>query len=211
MRFKFNLMRNLFYVLAILLLPVSGWCQISAITQFGDKVILFDDFTWSYSGEEYQSSKIHIRDIEIDTLGMVTVIFWSAGNSMVFYDGKIFPNNLQSTEIRYHENSFFTKSVGKIKQISTESEVIKFDYHENFIFEKSEGKIKQISIGDKTLTFDYHQNSFFTKSEGKIKEISSGSEKVTFEYFENSIYSGIEGKLKAITGKIPGINIRYLE
>jgi hypothetical protein len=193
------------------LLPVSGRCQISAITQFGDKVILFDDFTWSYSGEEYQSSKIQIKEIEVDTIGMVTIVFWSAGNSMVFYDGKIFSNNLQSTEIRYHENSFFTKSVGKIQQISTESEVIKFDYHENFIFEKSEGKIKQISIGDKTINFDYHQNSFFTKSEGKIKEISSGSEKVTFEYFENSIYSGIEGKLKAITGKIPVINIRYLE
>ena len=144
LRYKFYIMRNLFYVLAIFLLPVSGWSQISAITQFSDKVIIIDDLTWSYSGEHYQSSKIQIRDIEIDTLGMVTVVFWSVGNSMVFYHGKIFSNNLASTEIRYHENSFFRKIVEKIKQINTESEVIKFEYRENFIFGKSKEKIKQI-------------------------------------------------------------------
>jgi hypothetical protein len=204
-------MRNIVFVLAVFLSPFAGWSQISAITQFGEKVILHDDFTWSYAGETHQSPKIQISDIEIDSLGMVSVVFWSAGNSMVFYDGKIFNNNLQTTQISYHENSFFEKSVGKIKQIGTGSEVITFDYHENFIFAKSEGKIKRISFGNTEITFDYHQISFFAKSEGKIKEIASGSNSVTFEYFENTIYSGIEGKLKARNGQIPGINIRYLE
>jgi len=204
-------MRKLFIILMIFLFPATGWCQISAITQFGDKVILYDDFTWSYSDEAHQSTKIQIRDIEIDTLGMVTVVFWAAGNSMVFYDGKIFQNNFPTAQIRYHENTFFTKSVGKIKQISTDTEDITFDYHENFIFAKSEGKIKEITIGDQEISFEYHQNSFFSKSEGKLKEIASGRDRVTFEYFENSIYSGIEGKLKAMNSRIPGINIRYLE
>ncbi len=204
-------MRNLVFVLAMFLFPFAGWGQISAITQYGEKVILHNDFTWSYAGETNQNPKIRISDIEIDTLGVVTVVFWSAGNSMVFYDGKIFQNNLQTTQISYHQNSFFEKSVGKIKQIGTATEVVNFDYHENFIFEKSEGKIKQISFGNTEITFDYHQNSFFAKSEGKIKEIASGSDKVTFEYFENTLYSGIEGKLKVRNGQIPGINIRYLE
>lgn len=204
-------MRNLVFVLMIFLLPFAGWSQISAITQFGEKVILHDDFTWSYAGETNQNPKMRISDIEIDTLGMVTVVFWSAGNSMVFYDGKIFQNTLQTTQISYHQNSFFEKSVGKIKQIGTASEVVNFDYHENFIFAKSEGKIRRISFGDTEITFDYHQNSYFAKSEGKIKAIVSGSNSVTFEYYENFIYDDIEGKLKSRNGQIPGLNIRYLE
>lgn len=195
----------------LLYLPTVLYCQVTAITQYGDKVVLFDDFTWNYADEENLNPKIQIRNIEIDTMGMVKIVFSSAGNSIVFYDGKIFSNDIQNTQFRYHNNDFFKKSIGKIKELITDTEVLTFDYHENFIFRKSEGKIKRITMNAGNLDFDYHENSFFPKSEGKVRQITFGSANITFDYFENSIYHNTEGKLKEIRGKIPGINVQYVE
>jgi hypothetical protein len=205
-------MRNYFLIILSLNIYSIFYSQVSAITQDGEKVILYNDYTWRYAdGNHVQNDKSDIRKIEVDSYGMVKVEFSVKGERIVFYDGKLFFNNIGQTRLEYHNNSFFAKTIGKIKQADFGDLSIEFEYHQNFIYDKSEGKIKSIEFGDEKLSFEYHENSFFKYSVGKIKSISKDRQTVNFEYHQNSIYPENEGKLKEIKGEIPGIRIRYLD
>jgi hypothetical protein len=215
-------MKQLILILAFLNIYSFFFSQATAITRDGRKVILYDDFTWRYADEEHGNhdhgnrdrdpdQKSWIKDIDVDSYGMVSVEFRVKGERIVFYDGKLIFDNIGQVRLEYHNNSFFTKSVGKIKRADFGDLSIEFEYHQVPIFDKSEGKIKTIRFGDQELDFEYHQNSFFTKSVGKVKNISSGMQTVNFEYDQNSFYPENEGKLKEISGEIKGIGIRYID
>jgi len=205
-------MRKLLLILLCLNVYSIFYSQVSAITQDGQKVILFDDFTWQYAENENEHiRKSGIAKIDVDSYGMVKVEFIINGDRVVFYDGKLFFHSIGESKLEYHNNSFFAKSVGKIKEADFGDLSIKFEYHQNFIYEQSEGKIKKIEFGDKEISFEYHEISFYKQSEGKLKSIIKDGKTVYFEYHQNSIYPENEGKLKEIKGEIPGIRIRYID
>jgi hypothetical protein len=204
-------MKSAILILAFLCVYNFINCQIRATTKDGQKVILYDDFTWKYADYEDNTDNFSgITKIEVGSDGMVGVEFRVNGQKMSFFDGKVFFGNMQPVEIDYNTNSFFAKSLGKIKQISFSTISVSFEYHENSIFEKSEGKIKSIQLGNQSYTFEYHENSYFEKSVGKLKRISCGRNSIEFEYHENTLFPETEGKLKEITGEIPGIKVKYL-
>jgi hypothetical protein len=205
-------MIRIVFVLVLMNLSFFLYCQVRATTEDGRKVILYDNFSWKYADDdEIPKSVTGINRIEVDSNGLVRVDFMADRHRISFFDGKVFFNNMQEIKLEYYTNSFFAKSVGKIKEISFNNITVEFEYHQNSIFKESEGKIKEISIGNQAYQFEYHQNSYFAKSVGKLKEISSGSYSVEFEYYENPIYPETEGKLKEIKGEIPGIRILYLD
>jgi hypothetical protein len=205
-------MIRIFFVLVLMNLSFLLYCQVRATTEDGRKVILYDNFTWKYAeDDERPKFATGINRIEVDSNGLVRIDFWADKQRISFFDGKVFFNNMHEIKLEYYTNSYFAKSVGKIKEISFKNLSAAFEYHENSIFKDSEGKLKEISIGNQIYEFEYHQNSYFTKSVGKLKEISSGNNSVEFEYYENSIYPETEGKLKEIKGEIPGIRILYLD
>lgn len=205
-------MKNLIATLLISCLFFQSFGQTTAITAHGDKVILYDDYTWAYDGEKNSREKENgVRRIIIDPQGIVRVEFWVDQQRVTFIDGRIFYNHLQPSSLDYYQHSISDKIPGKIKQISFKNLTVSFEYHINSIFPKSEGKIKSIIFGNLSYEFEYHQNSFFEKSEGKIKRISRGRDFIEFEFHQNSIFPETEGKLKEIKGEIPGIIIRYTD
>jgi hypothetical protein len=205
-------MRNLILIVFCLNAYAVIFGQISAITQHGEKVILYDDYTWRYADDDPTHFKrIAISEIDVDSNGLADIEFIVAGNRVEFYDGKLFFDKSGPTKLDYHNNSYFSKSVGKIRLAEFGNLTIEFEYHQNFIFDKSEGKIKSIRVGNEDITFEYHEISFFEHSVGKLKSISKNGKTVNFEYHQNSIYPENEGKLKEISGEIPGIRIRYLD
>jgi len=205
-------MKNILLIFLTLNIYSIFYGQVSAITQDGEKVILYNDYTWRYADDESrQIEKSGINKIDVDSYGMVKIEFMINGSRVVFYDGKLFFHSIGQSRLEYHNNSFFTKSVGKIKEADFGDLSIEFEYHQNFIFDKSEGKIKKIEFGNEDISFEYHEISFYTHSVGKLKSISKNGKTVSFEYHQNSIYPENEGKLKEIKGEIPGIRIRYLD
>jgi hypothetical protein len=205
-------MKRIFFVLVLMNLSFLLYCQVRATTEDGRKVILYHNFSWKYADDDERPKfTTGITRIEVDSNGLVRIEFWADKHRISFFDGKVFFNNMQEIKLEYYTNSFFTKSVGKIKEFLFNNITVAFEYHQNSIFKESEGKIKELSIGNQVYEFEYHQNSFFIKSVGKLQKISSGSNSVEFEYYENSIYPETEGKLKEIKGEIPGIRILYLD
>ncbi len=205
-------MKRLLAILILIKISVFSIGQISAITEDGQRVILFNDFTWKYADkEENHSKESGISKIDIGSDGLVRIDFWINGERMSFYDGKVFFGHVQPGKIEYHQNTIFPKSLGKIKEIDFHNISISFEYHHNSAFPKSEGKISSISFGNTSYEFEYHRNSIFPESEGKVKTISSGRYSVNFEYHQNSSFPETVGKLKEISGEIPGVKIRYLE
>jgi len=188
------------------------FAQVTAITEDGRKVYLYNDFTWSYYQDNQHNNKNDgIREITVFYDGMIRVEFGVKGCHIALFDGKLYYKNITNASFEYHNNSYFAKSVGKIKKANFGDLSIEFEYHQNTIFTKSEGKIKSIKMGKDEILFEYHEISFFEKSEGKLKSISKNGNAVTFEYFQNSIFPETEGKLKEISGEIPGIEIKFEE
>ena len=198
---------NLFFI-ASLTCRVIG--QIPAYTEDGQKVYLYENFTWRYADNEYKENvESGIRKIEVREDGLVKIDFMINQRLLTFWNGKIYYNDLQPSEIEYHTNSYFAKSVGNIKKILLNKLTISFEYHENPIFKHSEGKIKSVKIGNKEYAFDYYENDFFEKTVGKLKAISCEHNSVEFEYHQNTFYPETDGKLKKIEGSIPGVKIRF--
>jgi hypothetical protein len=203
-------MKHICFFVLLIQMGLSALGQITATTQNGQRVILYQDFTWDYA-DDFNSNnfKDGIQSIDINSEGLVHILFFVGGERIAFFDGKIHFGNVQQIKLEYHQNSFFAKTVGKIKTATFGSFRIEFEYHQNSIFEFSEGKIKSISLPSKQYNFEYYENTFFKKTVGKVKRISSGNHSVDFDYYQNSIYPETEGQLKEINGEIPGVRIRY--
>jgi hypothetical protein len=199
-----------FLLLTVLtLMQLASFSQISALTQNGEKVILYNNYTWRYADNENIQDKLAITNIYFDSLNIARIEFSLAGSYIDFADGRILYNGLQLNEINYYDFTDLDKALeGKIKSLSVGPEIIKFIYYDSFIIDtKSIGKLKSISLGSYKITFAYYD--FMDNTiEGKIKSISSDDNKVRFEYYDMmSMDRNLIGKLKKISGELPGTRI----
>jgi hypothetical protein len=202
-------MKTLLILLVLAFLPITTFSQISAITQHGEKVILYNNYTWRYAENENIPDKPAITNIFIDSLNIARIEFTMGGYYLDFADGKVLYNGLQLNEIKYYDYTDLDKALeGKVKSLKIGAEIIKFVYYDTFTIDtKSIGKLKSISIGSEKITFVYYD--FMDKTiEGKIKSITSSDNKVRFEYYDQmSMDRNLMGKLKKISGELPGIRI----
>lgn len=183
--------------------------QISAITQEGKKVILFDDFSWKYADGE-TTGKHWVKRIDIDSSKTVTVHFhfsnkpFSLNNGNLLLNFKLFAPN---TSYDYYDQ-YNDLNSGKLRRINTGELSIKFEYYDQYS-DSSSGKIKSITQGDEKITFKYY-DFFENINAGKLKSMSTEAEKFEFEYYDR-FYDMNSGKLKSISGKGSKLHFEYYD
>jgi len=184
--------------------------QTFAITQYGDKVILYDDFTWEHS-EGNGNQNIKLSSIFIDSLDIATAEFTMNGYQLAVAGGTIVFNEIPLSEVDYYDTfSADPYLEGKLKKVRIGDQMISFVYYDRFeLFENTRGKIKEIVTAKGKIKFEYYDN-LDRSLDGKLKNIRFGDDKISFEFFDSfSIDRNLTGKFKASRGSIPGIKVIY--
>jgi hypothetical protein len=203
-------MKRLILLVSFLFPVIICMAQTYAITQYGDKVILYDDFTWRHS-EGNDNQNIKLSSIFVDSLDIVTAEFAMNGNLLAIAGGNIVFNEIPLSEVDYYDTFSADKYLeGKLKKIMIGNQVISFIYYDLFeLFANTRGKIKEIVTAKGKIKFEYYDN-LDRSLDGKLKVIRFGDDKISFEFFDSfSLDRNLIGKFRASKGSIPGIKVIY--
>jgi len=203
-------MKRILALFPLLFAVMFCFAQTFAITQYGDKVILYDDFTWDYV-ESNGNQNIKLTSIFVDSLDIATAEFKMNGNLLAVEGGNIVFNEIPLSGVDYYDTFSADRYLeGKLKKIRIGDQLISFVYYDQFeINENTRGKIKEIVTGKGGIKFEYYDN-LDRSLDGKLKNIRFGEDKISFEFFDSfSLDRNLTGKFKASRGSIPGIKVIY--